>query len=339
MFDQQHFLDSQESSSFGDPKSWLSGEDNSSPTHHLRTHSSLSATTTGAAPGNVDRALFNDLVQIVPLVQSLIDRKASSSFTRRSSMVYTKTPSRASLTKKIIDPKGRNAAQSIPTKKRRNHGDKDRSSNNQDGGADLSIFSTRSLAAEKDMEELREQVDDLQRQLFEKDDLLKSAEVSKNQITAAHAKLDELMRQTAEKDSLIRSTQLQLSDVKIKLADKQAALEKIQWEAMTSNKKVEKLQEDLDSMQGDISSFMLLFEDLSKNDCTNKYAEEYDIEPYHIGRVPYIDDMDEEEMERMEEAREAYIAAVSAAKEKQDEESIAVAERARLHLQSFVFRT
>lgn len=44
-------------------------------------------------------------------------------------------------------------------------------------------------------------------------------------------------------------------------------------------------------------------------------------------------------MQKMEEAREAYIAAVAAAKEKQDEESIATAANARLHLQSLVFKS
>lgn len=73
----------------------------------------------------------------------------------------------------------------------------------------------------------------------------------------------------------------------IKLADKQAALEKIQWEAMTSNRKVEKLQEDLESMQADISSFMLLFEGLTKNDSTIR-SESYDITPYHLGHLPPI---------------------------------------------------
>lgn len=51
------------------------------------------------------------------------------------------------------------------------------------------------------------------------------------------------------------------------------------------------------------------------------------------------DNLDEVEMQKMEEARIAYIAAVAAAKEKQDEESIVAAANARLHLQSFVFRT
>lgn len=55
----QHFADLQESSEFGDPDSWLSTQDHST-------------SSTAAANGNLDRDLFNDLVEIVPLVQSLI---------------------------------------------------------------------------------------------------------------------------------------------------------------------------------------------------------------------------------------------------------------------------
>lgn len=51
------------------------------------------------------------------------------------------------------------------------------------------------------------------------------------------------------------------------------------------------------------------------------------------------DDLDGMEMQKMEEARQAYIAAVAAAKKNQDEDSIVAAAKARLHLQSFVFRT
>lgn len=49
--------------------------------------------------------------------------------------------------------------------------------------------------------------------------------------------------------------------------------------------------------------------------------------------------MDDMETQKMEEAREVYIAAVSAAKEKQDEESVAAAASARLYLQSIVLRS
>lgn len=39
----------------------------------------------------------------------------------------------------------------------------------------------------------------------------------------------------------------------------------------------------------------------------------------------------------MEEARVAYVAAVTTAKEREDEESVTMAARARAHLQSLVF--
>ncbi|KAJ4959911.1 hypothetical protein NE237_019821 [Protea cynaroides] len=334
MFEQQHFVDLQEAGSFGDPKSWLSGEDLSSPLPQ-RTMSSVS--NGNGNNGNVDRVLYKNLVEMVPLVESLMDRRANTSFTRRASMVYTKTPSREPFSKK--ESKGRKAAQSIPIRKQRDIGDKDPSKNASPD--DFSLFSSKALALEKDREDLivlQKQVEDLQKKLLEKDELLKSEESSKNQMTEAHVEHEKLRRLIAEKDSLIKSAHSQLSDAKIKLADKQAALEKLQWEAMTSNQKAEKLQVELDSMQGEISSFMLLFEGLATND-SGAYAEDYDITPYYLDPLPPIDDMDDMEMQKMEEAREAYIAAVHAAKQNQDEESLAAAAEARVRLQSFVFKT
>ncbi|KAL5102074.1 hypothetical protein RYX36_006401, partial [Vicia faba] len=116
--------------------------------------------------------------------------------------------------------------------------------------------------------------------------------------------------------------------------DKQAALEKINWEMMTSNKKVEKLQEDLDYMQVDVSTFTLLLESLVDTD-TAMCTGDYDTKPYIFNHVLEIDDMDEMEWQKMEEARKAYIVAVAVSKEKQDEEEfIVAAANARLHLQS-----
>jgi hypothetical protein len=48
--------------------------------------------------------------------------------------------------------------------------------------------------------------------------------------------------------------------------------------------------------------------------------------------------MDEMECQKIE-ARKAYIAAVAVCNEKQDEESIAAAANARLHLQSLLFKS
>ncbi|XP_054804483.1 protein MICROTUBULE BINDING PROTEIN 2C isoform X3 [Prosopis cineraria] len=314
MYEGQHFMDLQENSNFGDPNSWLSADDNSSFAQRQAQFSLANPATASGTNGSLDRVLFNDLVEIVPLVQSLI----------------------------IADSRGRNTAQSIPTRRKKDHAEKEQGkndSNNLDTD-NLPTFSSRASTSEKEREELfilKEQVEDLQRKLLEKDELLKSAENSRIQVNDLKIKLDELMRQALEKDSLLKSTQRQLSDTKIKLADKQAALEKTRWEAMTSNKKVEKLQEELDSMQGDISSFMLLLEGLTKYDPV-EYTDDSDFKLNEFSHVPSIDDLDEMEMQKMEEARKAYIAAVAVAKKKQDEESLAAASNARLQLQSFVSR-
>lgn len=248
-------------------------------------------------------------------------------------MIYTKTPSRESLYKKTS---GRGAT--LSTKKPGDQGDKDQNRNaaNSQDTENLSVFSSR--LSEKDREELmalRDQVEDLKRQLSEKDELLEATELSKNEMASIHTKYDELQSEAAEKDSLIKSTQLQLSEAKVKLADKQAAVEKLQWEAMTSNKKVERLQEDLDKVQGEISSFMILIEGLTRNDFVIS-AGDYDDVPYSIDQNHEIDH--EMDMQALEAAREAYITAVAAAKEKQDEESISAAARARFHLQSLVLQ-
>ncbi|KAK7347372.1 hypothetical protein VNO80_21902 [Phaseolus coccineus] len=318
----QHYVDLQENSELTETNSWLSSKE-----HTLAS---------GAAPNtNLDRVLFNDLVDIVPLVQSLIDRKASRSFTRRGSMIYTKTPTRESLSKRVTDSKSRNVAQSIPAKKKRDHGEKEQGKNVGNDADGYSMFSSREG---EELGVLKEQVEELQKKLLEKDELLKSAENTRGQLNAFNLKLDELKHQASEKDTLLKFTQQQLSDAKIKLADKQAALEKIQWEAMTSTKKVEKLQDELGSMQADISSFTLLLEGLSKTD-TAKYTDDYDAKPYDFSHLPSIDDLDEMDLQEMEEARKAYMAAVAITKEKRDEESIAAAANARLHLQSLVFKS
>ncbi|GAB2223841.1 hypothetical protein Drorol1_Dr00004584 [Drosera rotundifolia] len=301
------------------------------------------AAAAGPASGNVDRGLYNELVEIVPLIQSLIDHKGSSSFTRRGSIAYTKAPSRDSLARKQLDSRSRNGIKPANGRKRGDQIDKDLNKNTNlsaDGSADaISNSASTNEAEEKDREELivlRRQVEDLQQKLLEKDELLKESENHKNQNSLMRAKFDELKRLTAEKDISIRSAQQQLSDAKIKLADKQAALEKIQWEAMTSNQKCEQLQEEIASMESHISSHTMLLEGLSKDNPVPT-AEEHGFVPYDMEPVPYIDGMDEIEMQKIEEARQAYVAALAVAKEMCDEESLAAATSLRLHLQSLIF--
>lgn len=105
-------------------------------------------------------------------------------------------------------------------RRKKDHGDKEQG-HNVDNNADadgFSMFSSSSLVSERDKEELitlREQVEDLQKKLLEKDELLRSAEMSKDQMNNVYAKLDALSLQSAEKDSTIKSIHSQLSDAKV----------------------------------------------------------------------------------------------------------------------------
>lgn len=56
-------------------------------------------------------------------------------------------------------------------------------------------------------------------------------------------------------------------------------MERLQWEATTSNNKVEKLQKDLNAFQGEMSSYTLLFESLSNDNYTLSDQEYDDITP------------------------------------------------------------
>lgn len=67
----------------------------------------------------------------------------------------------------------------------------------------------------------------------------------------------------------------------VKLADKQAAVEKFQWEAMNANKKVDRLEEDLQAVEGEISSFMLLIEGLRRKEFALS-DRDYDVFPYSV---------------------------------------------------------
>ncbi|CAH8312775.1 unnamed protein product [Eruca vesicaria subsp. sativa] len=323
---QRHFVDLQsDSGGFGDDSSWLAGDDD------LRLPPHQSAAATNSGNGNLDQRLLKDLVEMVPLIEQFMEQKEKSSFKRRGSMVYTKMPSKESLSRR-----GRNASQTVPGRKKRDvEGNSDVVNDTKEAGENAKALG----GAEKDeLTRLREQVNDLQTKLLEKEEVLKSVEMSKrNQVNEIQEKLEETRRLVAEKDTLIKSMQLQLSDTKIKLADRQAALEKTQWEAKTTGTRAVKLQEQLDAVEVEISSFARVFETLAKPE-SKKLDRDYDETPYQFDHLPYLDDVDETELRKMEDARLAYVAAVTTAKEREDEESLVMAAKARAYLQSLAFK-
>ncbi|CAA6670690.1 unnamed protein product [Spirodela intermedia] len=251
----------------------------------------------GADPGNgdsFDKVLFRNLVEMVPLVESLMDKRSNSSFTRRASMIYTPAPANE---RKTSATKNRKTAQSVSTKSQRE------TSDNSSSNSSVEMMAQEDIRRDRaELISLKEQVADLQNKLLEKDEALKSMEDSLNHMNSVRAIVDELKHQVEEKDSMIKSAISQLSSLKIKLADKQAALEKFEWEAKTSNQKVEQLQGSwtLSNMKS-----VLCFRQ----------------------------DVDED---GMEEARRDYMAAIATAKENPTEETLCAAAEARQRLQAFV---
>ncbi|CAN6207943.1 unnamed protein product [Urochloa humidicola] len=284
--------------------------------------------------GNVDRVLFKNLVEMVPLVESLMDRRVNPSYSRRASLVYTPAPA-----KKASDLKAVKSPQSVSAKKRRDPGDAAKKSTPDSNGENGSVVPLSLSGVENKPKDevavLREQIDDLQRKLLEKEEALRSAESSVNEMNAAYATIDELRRQLAEKEALIRSTNSQLHDAKIMLADKQAYLEKLEWEVKTSNKKVEDLQGDMSNMEFEISSLMALFEKVSENvsgDCYDGSMPS----SYELEALQSTNEIDKIEVDKIEQERITYAEALAAARENPNEEHLNLAAEARSRLQVLV---
>ncbi|GJN29005.1 hypothetical protein PR202_gb17190 [Eleusine coracana subsp. coracana] len=288
--------------------------------------------------GNVDRVLYRNLVEMVPLVESLMvsakDRRANPAYSRRASMVYTTAPA-----KKASDLKSVKTPQSVSAKQRRDPGDTVKKCNPDLNGENGSIAALSLSGADNkpkdEMAVLREQIDELQKKLLEKEEGLRSAESLVSEMNEAYSTIDVLRRQVADKESLIRSINSQLQDAKIILADKQACLEKLEWEVNTSKKKVEDLLGDVSNMEFEISSLMALFEKISENvsgDCYDGSIPS----SHELEALQSTSEIDKIEVEKIEQERIIYAEALAAARENPNEELLNLAVEARLRLQILV---
>lgn len=118
------------------------------------------------------------------------------------------------------DLKSVRSPQSTSAKKRRDPGDvakKGTSDSNGDNGSVVPLSLSGAENKPKDeVAVLREQIEDLQKKLLEKEEALRSAESSVSEMNAAYATIDELRRLVTDKEALIRFTNSQLHDAKVK---------------------------------------------------------------------------------------------------------------------------
>ncbi|KAJ4792835.1 TMV-MP30 binding protein 2C [Rhynchospora pubera] len=272
---------------------------------------------------NVDRQLYKNLVEMLPLVESLMDRRVNSAYSRRAPMVYTPAPPKP----KKADSKGEKAPLNDSEKQRvlTESTEKVEQDSTSNGNENVKKY-------EEEIVKLREQIENLQQKLLEKDEALRTAQSSVDEMSSIYVTLNNLRHVVGEKDALIQSTNSQLNNAKMLLAEKQAALEKLEWEVRASNSKIDELEECMGLMEFEISSLMKLFEKLCED--SSACTEDFTI-PSHRADADLhgMENGDEMKTERMNQEMRAYMAALAAARENpSDEFLVAVAEaRTRLH--------
>lgn len=111
--------------------------------------------------------------------------------------------------------------QSVSVKKRRDPGETGKKSTADSNGENGAVAPVGLLGGEnkpKDKDEivlLREQIEELQKTLLEKEEALKSAESLVGEMNTLYSTVDELRRQVADKEGLIKSINSQLHNAKV----------------------------------------------------------------------------------------------------------------------------
>ncbi|KAF3331437.1 hypothetical protein FCM35_KLT02843 [Carex littledalei] len=281
----------------------------------------------GGDGSNVDRQLYKKLVDMLPLVESLVDRRVNSAYSRRAPMVYTPAPSKS----KKADSKGEKAPPSDSSKKQR-----DLTEITQKVEPDsTSDDNENAKKYREEIVKLREQIDNLQQIILEKDEALRIAQNTVDEMSSIYVTLNELRHRVGEKEALIQSTSSQLNNTKMLLAEKQAALEKLEWELKASNSTIEELEESIGLMEFEISSLMKLFEKL----CEDSLAGNEDFAIPSLRVDPVLTGMgneDEMNTDRMDQEMEAYAAALAAARDNPSDEFLVAAAEARTKFHALV---
>lgn len=339
------------------------------------------------ANGHVDKDLYRDLVEMVPLVQSLMDHRGNKSFSHYSTLVYTPTPTpRDSSARKMQDQIGRKTPQTTRRTKEKAPKEGFLSDNCKNNNVEyqgqfldeVSICSSRSSVGHEEnmvdgnkaetlssgnsaeLLQLQNQIEMLEKKLAEKEDeILKSAENSTIKMEAIQRKVEELQRQMLEKDSLIKASHLQLCHKKNELADVKSLLKKAEEDSKASNWKLHKLEEDLSGLRCQIAAFISFFQAAEEKDATSgmqgfQSPEDLDVDPNFSSQdshlnSSYMDEIehdhhvastqpDKKEEEDLEQARRMYLAAIIAAKNNPGEESLCLAAVLRVQLQQFLLR-
>ncbi|KAH7438413.1 hypothetical protein KP509_04G014000 [Ceratopteris richardii] len=230
-----------------------------------------------AVDGPVDTLLYHNLVEMIPLVESLMGQQTSRSFPRHASLVYTPTPPRESWPfKKAVDHsnKGSRASRGllVPSKggELREtifwHNTENMLHGGQNSAEEISMLrfpsnQHTSIATTPCSEniQLHRHVLKLEQKLSEKECQLQATEKTAQQLhIQLNSAITRLQMQLQQKDQAIQNIQNQLFERQLEVVSLQSLMKKSEVNMQASNMKAASLEDELNGLRSQVGALLLL---------------------------------------------------------------------------------
>eukprot|EP00246_Nothoceros_aenigmaticus_P012432 TRINITY_DN3857_c0_g2_i5.p1 TRINITY_DN3857_c0_g2~~TRINITY_DN3857_c0_g2_i5.p1 ORF type:complete len:410 (-),score=76.82 TRINITY_DN3857_c0_g2_i5:713-1831(-) len=341
--------------------------------------------------GGVDQALYQNIVEMIPLMETFMEQQGNrSSFLHRASLVYTPAPLRDTQPRKAVDSPSRlmkpqplrrasvmnQHADGKETSPRWEESENILRRVDQEDAYGNTYQVGEDLGDRSEMFFLRNQIEDLKRQLVEKDNLLQFAQQAQQQVQQAihdaanHADMrrlqtiiDKLQQELWEKDHIVQTSQSQLANKQEQISEMQSLLARLEASYHAQTDKATKVEEELNGLRcqvavlrfqlesaNDDGSLTLETSVLSENvnadgvgssasyacDTSCEQNREEDRGQLSSSRSPSA--AYEQDYEDMELVRKQYLAAIIAAREHPGDNTLAPLAQLRGQLQAFLSR-
>lgn len=279
--------------------------------------------------GVVDKVLYHNLVEMIPLVETFMEQQQqqqhNKSFLRHASLIYTPTPCDM-LKVRAFEP---------PFK-----GKKGRGQLFGDNQVDQNSHSNAMVA------QLQAQMEQLELKLLEKDTQLQAAEISSRQadLLRLQASVEELQGQISMKEMEIQKAIHQLAKTQHEVASLHSLLEKAESDVEASSLTVAKVHEESQNLQCQVAAILLWMESISS--CLDDQTA--DNVPGSLSTVAeptmenkqadqkYASQMLELDAKRVELTRRKYLASLVAARHNPSDELLLLVAELRGQLQAYL---
>eukprot|EP00250_Pteridium_aquilinum_P019002 c24249_g2_i3 orf=1133-2308(-) len=313
------------------------------------------------ADGVVDKVLYHNLVEMIPLVETFMEQQQqqqnNKSFLRHASLMYTPSP-RDALKASEHSSKGKKGSSQLLRGKRGGVKhcilwDNDDSMCDDKAGVYPDAIPTLVFATDNQTDlnshsnamvaQLQSQMEQLEQKLQEKDIQLQAAENSTQQadLLRLKASMEELQDQILLKEMEIQKAINQLSKTQHEVESLQSLLEKAELDVEASNLTVAKVNEESQSLQCQVAAFLLWMESISScldNDTEGDEPRSLSVivEPTMESRQVDRKHVTQIDAKHVELTRRKYLASLIAARHNPSDELMLLVAELRGQLQAYL---